>query len=77
MNSKKCDGCNTEHSLAWQMIKELNRKNKRLLVLLLTVSVLWLATIGSFVWHISQYENEKRNTLYSDGLNLYGENEKI
>ena len=69
MNPKKCDGNDAKHSFAWEMIKDLKRKNKRLFALFLTVLMLWLATIGSFVWHISQYEDEQKNTSYSEENN--------
>lgn len=41
---------------AWLMIKELGRQNKRMFTALITVLVLWFATIGGFVWYLSLYD---------------------
>lgn len=38
---------------AWLMIKELGKQNKRLFTALVIVLCLWFATIGGFVWYLS------------------------
>ena len=41
---------------AWLMIKELGKQNKRMFTALVIVLCLWFATIGGFVWYLSQYD---------------------
>lgn len=41
---------------AWLMIKELGKQNKRIFTALVIVLCLWFATIGGFVWYLSQYD---------------------
>lgn len=41
---------------AWLMIAELGKQNKRMFTALITVLILWFATIGSFVWYLNQYD---------------------
>lgn len=45
-----------KRSDAWFMIQELGRQNKRIFIALITVVVLWFATIGGFVWYLSLYD---------------------
>lgn len=45
-----------EKSLALELLEELKRQNKRLVVALFTVLFLWFATIGGFVWYLNQYD---------------------
>lgn len=45
-----------KRSDAWFMIQELGRQNKRMFTALITVVVLWFATIGGFVWYLSSSE---------------------
>lgn len=41
---------------AWLMIEELGKQNKRIFTALIIVIVLWFATIGGFVWYLSNSE---------------------
>lgn len=43
-------------SLAMELLEELKRQNKRLVAALFTVLVMWLLTIGGFVWYLNQYD---------------------
>lgn len=45
-----------KRSDAWFMIQELGKQNKRIFTALITVVVLWFATIGGFVWYLNQYD---------------------
>lgn len=45
-----------KRSDAWFMIQELGRQNKRIFTALITVIILWFATIGGFVWYLSLYD---------------------
>lgn len=59
MDAKKCDGCENkemEHSLEWEMMKELVTSKKRMFALVLIVLALWFTTIVGFVWYINQYD---------------------
>lgn len=41
---------------AWLMIAELGKQNKRMFTALITVIIMWFATIGGFVWYLNQYD---------------------
>lgn len=41
---------------AWLMIEELGKQNKRIFTALIVVIVLWFASIGGFVWYLSNSE---------------------
>ncbi|MEG1506915.1 MAG: hypothetical protein RR478_05415 [Bacilli bacterium] len=43
-------------NLATEMLKELKQQSKRWFIGFLVVVSLWFATIGGFVWFISQYD---------------------
>lgn len=45
-----------KRSDAWFMIQELGKQNKRIFIALITVVILWFATIGGFVWYLSSSE---------------------
>lgn len=45
-----------KRSDAWFMIQELGKQNKRIFIALITVVVLWFATIGGFAWYLSLYD---------------------
>lgn len=56
-----CDGCSSNKneerkSDAWFMIEEMGRQNKRMFSALITIIILWFATIGGFVWYLSSIE---------------------
>lgn len=68
-------------SFATEILHELKQTNKRLFTALITVLVLWFATIGAFIWYISlpvEYEeivdiqNESGNANYI-GRDLNGQ----
>lgn len=45
-----------KRSDAWFMIQEFGKQNKRIFIALITVVILWFATIGGFVWYLSLYD---------------------
>ena len=56
---KTCGGCEVqedEHSIAWEMIKELSKTMKRQTVIIFVILGLWFASIVGFVWYINQYD---------------------
>lgn len=58
MEDKKEELKKEDKSLAMELLEELKRQNKRLIVALFVVIALWAATIGGFVWYLNQYEFE-------------------
>lgn len=72
-----------ERSDAWHMIELLGLQNRRMFTALITVLVLWAATIGGFVWYLYQYDfvsyavdstEGDANFIGNDGdINNYGE----
>lgn len=59
---KTCSGCENvegqeeQHSLAWEMIKELSKTMKRQTVIIFVILGLWFTSIVGFVWYINQYD---------------------
>ena len=50
------------------------RTIKRLIIALLSVVLLWFATIGIFVWYLNQYDFESYEyTQDGQGLNIIGD----
>lgn len=45
-----------ERSTEWSLSLELAKSNKRMFVILITVIVLWFATIAGFVFYLNQYD---------------------
>lgn len=45
-----------QRSDAWLMINELGKQNKRIFTALIVLIFLWFATIGGFVWYLTQYD---------------------
>lgn len=58
-----------EKSLAMELLEELKRQNKRLVVALFVVIALWAATIGGFVWYLNQYDFVSYDVNSQDGGN--------
>lgn len=74
---KKCNGCENaeqqeyQHSIEWEMMKELTLSNKRLYIIIVTILCLWFTTIAGFVWHISQYDYSDYEVSTDGGGNAY------
>jgi hypothetical protein len=60
---------NKEDNLAMELLKELKVQNKRLVVALFTVIILWACTIGGFVWYLNQYDYSSYQLESNDGGN--------
>lgn len=81
MSEKKCTGCKTkemelEHSLEWEMMRELSRTIKRQYIIIITILAFWLTTIFGFVWYLNQYDyisdTEISASQDGDGNNFIG-----
>lgn len=48
-----------EKSFAMELFGDLKKQNKRMFIALITVVLLWFATIGLFVYYISNYGYEE------------------
>ena len=67
-----------ERSDAWCMIELLGLQNKRMFAALITVLVLWAATIGGFVWYLYQYDFETcAYTQDGEGMNVIGDSNEV
>lgn len=79
---KKCNGCEGaekqeyQHSMEWEMMKELTKSNKRLYIIILTILVLWFTTTFGFIWYLNQYDyisdTEITASQDGDGNNFIG-----
>ena len=74
---KTCSGCENvesqeeQHSLAWEMIKELSKTMKRQTVIIFVILGLWFASIVGFVWYINQYDYSSYEISTDGGGNAY------
>ena len=48
-----------EKSFAMELLEDLKKQNKRMFMTLIMVVLLWFATIGIFVYYISNYDYEE------------------
>ena len=49
---------------------------KRLITTLITIILLWFATIGAFIWYLNQYDYSSESIEYSqdgEGVNIIGD----
>lgn len=69
MEDKKEELKKEEKSLAMELLEELKRQNKRLIVALFVVITLWAATIGGFMWYLNQYDFVSYDVNSQDGGN--------
>ena len=65
-----------EHSFVWQMMKQYNETNKRLIVALIIIVVLWFSTIAGFTWLWNQYDyytttQDVTQSADNDGSNTF------
>lgn len=61
-----------ERSLAYELIQDARKQNKRTFALLIIVLVLWFSTIFGFIWYINQFDYAtETTTLDGNGTNNY------
>lgn len=61
-----------ERSLAYELIQDARKQNKRTFVLLIIVLALWFSTIFGFIWYINQFDYAtETTTLDGNGTNNY------
>lgn len=83
MAEKHCNHCGNENqdSFAMELLKGYSAQAKRWFVACMVILLMWLATIGGFVWYLSQYDFESYETVIEqdgEGINNYiGENGDI
>ena len=81
MAEKHCNHCGNENqdSFAMELLKGYSAQAKRWFVACMVILLMWLATIGGFVWFISQYDYESYE-ITADGdsnANYIGEDGNI
>ena len=81
MAEKHCNHCGNENqdSFAMELLKGYSAQAKRWFIACLVILSMWLATIGGFVWFISQYDYESYE-ITADGdsnANYIGEDGNI
>ena len=81
MAEKHCNHCGNENqdSFAMELLKGYSAQAKRWFIACLVILSMWLATIGGFVWFISQYDYESYE-IAADGdsnANYIGEDGNI
>lgn len=75
MQHKICkQECAGIHSHEWALSAQLAKLNKRLLAMVIIVSILWIGTMASFAWHLCHdcvsgaSVSHERTTIDEDGL---------
>ena len=48
-----------EQSFAMELLQDMRKTNKRMFVLLITVLIMWFATIGAFIYYINTVDYEE------------------
>lgn len=80
MAEKKCNNCGTNNdSFAMELLKGYSTQAKRWFIACMVILSMWLATIGGFVWFISQYDYESYE-ITADGdsnANYIGEDGNV
>ena len=79
---KTCNECESgerieyQHSMEWEMFRELCTALKRKTILIYVVLGLWFATICGFIWYLNQYDyvsdTEITASQDSEGNNFIG-----
>lgn len=64
-----------QESFAMEMLRESAKNAKRWFMAFIVILVCWLATIGSFVWFLNQYNFESYEVSTDGGGNAYYQNE--
>lgn len=59
-------------SFAFELLKDQRKQNKRLFIILITVLTMWFATIGAFVYYISNYSYEETIETYTTDFDTEG-----
>ena len=51
-----------EESFAYEMLKDYKKQSKRLFIVIITILIMWFATIGLFVYYINTTGFEEERT---------------
>ena len=66
-----------EQSLAMEMLKDYKKTNKRLFIIILTMLLMWFATIGYLVYILNDISYEETTTEEIIDMNAEGSNNYI
>lgn len=66
-----------EKSLAYELIQDARKQNKRTFVLLIIVLALWFSTIFGFIWYINQFDYATETTQEMSDINNSNSSQRI
>lgn len=66
-----------ERSLAYELIQDARKQNKRTFILLIIVLALWFATIFGFIWYINQFDYVTETTQEMSDINNSNSSQRI
>ena len=66
-----------ERSLAYELIQDARKQNKRTFALLIIVLVLWFSTIFGFIWYINQFDYATETTQEMSDINNSNSSQRI
>lgn len=66
-----------EKSLAYELIQDARKQNKRTFILLIIVLALWFATIFGFIWYINQFDYVTETTQEMSDINNSNSSQRI
>lgn len=62
---------NVEQSIAWDMLQDAKKTNKRMFILIIVILCMWLATIGYLVYVLNDISNVETTEISQDNENGY------
>ena len=66
-----------ERSLAYELIQDARKQNKRTFILLIIVLALWFSTIFGFIWYINQFDYVTETTQEMSDINNSNSSQRI
>lgn len=78
MAEKHCNHCGTDENgdnFAMQLLKEYSKTAKRWFIACMVVLIMWLSTIGAFVWFLNQFTFVSYDISTDGGGDAYYQNE--
>ena len=66
-----------EKSLAYELIQDARKQNKRTFILLIIVLALWFSTIIGFIWYINQFDYATETTQEMSDINNSNSSQRI
>ena len=57
-----------DHSMAFEILKDLRDANRRMFRILIVIISLWAGTIAGFIWYLNQYDYITTHEIEASGI---------